>query len=87
LRSSRAQLARADGIKTDRRFVEEQDARPVEERSREVQALLHPARVALDALVRSIGQAHESEQLADPCADLARSDAIQLCEIPEVVRS
>ena len=50
-RRSCAEVARADRVDADRRLVEEDDGRVVQEPARDVQALAHAARVALDALL------------------------------------
>ena len=57
------QRAAALQVQARRRLVEEQDARAVHERQREVQAALHAARVAADAAVGGFGQADALEQL------------------------
>src|SRR6266567_4821061 len=79
------ELAGADRVESDRRLVEEDHARPMEERSREMQALFHASRVALDAFVHAILQTNELYQLLNPGADLARRDGVQLCEVAEIV--
>ena len=48
------ELARPDRIEADRRLVQEQDLRIVQQRAGDVQALLHAARVALDLLVAPV---------------------------------
>ncbi len=51
------------GVEAGRRLVEEQDARLVHQRQREVEAPLHPAGVAADAAVGGFGQPDPLEQL------------------------
>ena len=48
------------------RLVEEQDAGIVDEREREVEPALHPARVALDLAVCRFLEADPREQLVGP---------------------
>ena len=62
----RAQLARAHRVDADRRLVEEDHRRVVEQAAGDVQPLAHAARVALDALVLAARQADQLEQLVDP---------------------
>ena len=50
-------------VEAGRRLVEEEDARPVDEREREVEPALHAARVAADLAVGGVGQADALEQL------------------------
>ena len=50
-------------VEAGRRLVEEEDARVVHEREREVEPALHPARVALHLAVGRLGQADALEQL------------------------
>src|SRR5438067_11938613 len=64
-----AQLARADRVEADRGLVEEKHARPVEKGAREMQSLLHAARVALDPLVAAVAQPDEPEQPLHPRVD------------------
>src|SRR5256886_6355817 len=85
LANDAAQLTRSDRVEADRRLVEEEDARPMQQRSGEMQPLLHAARVALDALVSSFAEVYESEQLLHPRGDLAWRDGIELSEVAEVV--
>src|SRR2546430_13103124 len=80
-----AQLARADRVETDRRLVEEEDARPMQQRSGEMQPLLHAARVALNALVSPVAEVYECEELLDSRRDLPRGDRVKLREVAEVV--
>ena len=68
----RAELARADRVDADRRLVEEEDRRIVQEPARDVQPLAHPAAVALDALVLAALEPDELEQLVDPRRAAAR---------------
>jgi hypothetical protein len=57
----------------------------VQQAARDVQALLHPARVALGALVLASLEADDLEQLLDPAPLFARGDAVELGEVAEVV--
>ena len=57
------QRAAALQVQAGGRLVEEQDARAVHEREREVQSALHAAGVAADAPVGRFGQADALEQL------------------------
>src|SRR5215211_2728758 len=81
----RAQLARADRVEPDRRLVEEHDRRVVEEAAGDVEPLLHPAGVALGALLLSPLQADELEEVIDPRANLLRRHSVELGEVAEVV--
>src|SRR5205809_828749 len=69
----------------DRRRVEPEDARPMQQRSGEMQPLLHAARVALNALVSPVAEVYESEQLLHPRGDLAWRDGIELTEVAKIV--
>ena len=57
-------------VEARRRLVEEQHARLVHEREREVEAALHAARVAADLAVRGVGEADAREQLVAAAAAL-----------------
>ena len=60
-------------VEAGRRLVEEEDARPVDERERQVEPALHAARVRLHLAVARLGQAHALEQLVGaPATALAR---------------
>ena len=80
-----AELAGAHGVDADRRLVQEDDGRIVEQPAGDVQALPHPAGVALDALLLAPLQADELEQLVDPGALALRLHAVELGEVAEVV--
>ena len=80
-RSSRAPT----GSIADRRLVEEEDGRVVQQAARDVQPLPHAARVALDPLLLAALQADELEQLVDPGPLAARVDGVELGEIAQVV--
>ncbi len=67
------------------RLVEEQDARGVHERERQVEPALHPARVATNAAVGRVEQAHPLEQGVATRASLALRDALQRRLQPHVV--
>ena len=82
-----AELARADRVEPDRRLVEEDDRRVVQQAAGDVQALLHPARVALDALVLAPLEADELEQLLDPRPDPLARHAVELREVAQVVEA
>ena len=51
------------GVEARRRLVEEEHARPVHERERQVEPALHPAGVAADLAIGRLGQADALEQL------------------------
>jgi hypothetical protein len=70
-----AQAAR--GVEAGRGLVEEQDVRRVHERRCEVEAALHPARVALDAAVGRVLELDQREQLAGALGRLARGEPEQ----------
>ncbi len=63
-----AQLARADGIKPDGRLVEEQHFGRVQQTAREMQSLLHAARVALDLVPLTTLEPKRLEKLLDTSA-------------------
>ena len=60
-----AELASADGIETDGRLVQEKDFGVVQEGAGDVEALLHAARIALDALAAAVFQPDQLEQVGD----------------------
>ncbi len=80
-----AHLARPYRIQADRRLVEEEHLRVVQQRAGDVQALHHAARVALDLLLPAVGQAHELEQVRDALARDLGIDVVQAGEVAQVV--
>ena len=58
-------------------LVEEEDARAVHQREREVEAPLHPAGVAADLAVRGLGQPHPRQQLVAAPDALRTRQAVQ----------
>ena len=56
-------------IDADRRLVEQDEVRAVNERGAEVQPPLHAARVGLDPFVGSIGEAHRLEHAVCPLTE------------------
>ncbi len=64
-------------IEPGRRLVEEEDRRPVQERERQVEAALHPARVRAHLAVRRFGQADALEQLVAAARALVAREAVQ----------
>ena len=64
-------------VKAGRRLVEEQDPRRVDQRQREVQPALHPARVAADPAVGRLGQPDALEQRVRALAPLGRRQALE----------
>ena len=64
-------------VEAGRRLVEEEDARPVGEREREVEPALHPARVAADLAVGGVGEADPLEQFAAALVALGLAEAVQ----------
>ena len=81
----RAELARAHGVEADRRLVEEEHLRVVEQPAGDVQALLHPARVTLGTLVLPALEPDELEQLVDPRLLDLRGHSVELGEVAQVV--
>ena len=81
----RPQLAGADRVDADRRFVEEHHLGIVQEAARDVQALAHAARVALDPLALTSAQPDQLQQLRDASLPRARRHAVELGEIAQVV--
>ena len=59
------------------RLVEEEDARPVDEREREVEPPLHAAGVAADLAVGGLGEADALEQLVGARPALGPRQALQ----------
>ena len=64
-------------VEARRRLVEEEDARPVDEREREVEPALHPARVRPHLAVGGLGETDAREQLLAAAAALVAADAVQ----------
>ena len=56
----------AGRIQTFRRLIEEEQARAVDERARQVQPALHPAGISLDLPVGGVDKAQELQQLVAP---------------------
>jgi hypothetical protein len=81
----RPQVARADRVDADRRLVEEHHLGVVEDPARDVKALPHPARVALDALALAALQVDELQHPRRSRPLLAAGDAVELGEVAEVV--
>ena len=84
-RDRRSQLAGADRIEADRGLVEEHHRRVVQQAASDVQALLHPPRVALGPLVLAPIEPDELDQLLDPCLLFTRGDPVELGEVAQVV--
>src|SRR5207302_8134068 len=63
-------------VEPGRRLVEQQDARAVHERQREVEAALHPTGIGADLAVRSLGQADAREQLVAAALTFVAGDAV-----------
>src|SRR5205807_9837340 len=81
----RPELARPDRVEADRRLVEEEDGRVVQEPARDMEPLPHAARIALDALVLAAAEPDEVEELGDAALLLAGRHAVELGEVAEVV--
>ena len=64
-------------IEAGGRLVEEQDARLVHERQREIEPALHPARVAADAAIGGFGEPDALEQLLRALLAAARGKALE----------
>jgi len=79
------QLARADRVDADRRLVQEHHLRVVQDPARDVEPLAHSARVALDALLLAALQPDQLEDLVDPRPLRLAGDAVELCEVAEIV--
>jgi hypothetical protein len=60
-----AEFARAYRVEPDRRLVEEQDVRIVEQPASQVQPLLHASRVALHLVVLAARKPKDLQQLCD----------------------
>ena len=81
----RAELSGPDRVDADRRLVEEDHRRVVEDAARDVESLPHPAGVPLDALLLAAVEPDELEQLVDPRALHLGVDAVELGEVAQVV--
>jgi hypothetical protein len=64
------------GIEAGRGLVEEEDARPVDESERDVEAPLHPARVAAHDAIRRVDDPDQLEQLVDAGAQVVAGEAL-----------
>ena len=62
-------------VEPRRRFVEQQDIRFVDQRARDREPTLHPARQRLHAIVRTVRQLDELEQLVGTAAELRSGEA------------
>src|SRR5205085_5903061 len=80
-----AQLAGADRIESERRLVEEEHRRLVEDSACDVKSLAHAAGVALDPLPLTPRESDELQHLGDPATLVARVDSVELGEVAEVV--
>jgi hypothetical protein len=80
-----AQFPRGDRVHPDRRLVEEQHRRVVQQAAGDVQALPEAARVALDPVAGPIGEPDEVEHVTDPPALVAGRHPVQLGEVAQVV--
>ena len=72
-------------VETGRRLVEEEDTRAVDERHREVESPLHPARVAADAPVGGLGQPDPSEKLVGAGPPLGARESLERRLEPKVL--
>ena len=64
-------------VETDRRLVEEQHARRVEQAARDLEPALHPAGVHAHLLTRAVGQPHHVEQRRGPSRHLRRRHPVE----------
>jgi len=64
-------------VETGGRLVEEEDARTMHERHREIEAPLHAARVAAHLAVGGLRKPDTLEELVCPCATLGARDRLQ----------
>jgi hypothetical protein len=71
------QGAAALHVEAGGRLVEEEDARVVDERQREVEPPPHAARVAADAPAGGLGEAHAREQLVAALPSLGSVEAVE----------
>src|SRR5204862_3837991 len=74
-----------DRVEADRRLVEEQDLRVVQEPASDVQPLAHPARVRLDTFVLAAAEPDDLEQLVDARLLRPQRDAVDVGEEAKVV--
>ena len=72
-------------VEAGRRLVEQEHLRIVDQRVRQAEALLHPARQRLDVGVALVGEVDELEQVADHPAPRRRAEAVAAGEEVEVL--
>src|SRR6185436_7406056 len=70
-------------VESGKRFVEEQQVRPVDQRALETQPLAHPARKAADDVFAAIDESGLFERRGDGSS---RIQAVELCEERDVLR-
>lgn len=70
LGNERSHLERRSWVQTDRGLVEDHDRGAVDQCLRDMEPLLHTARVALDAFGGAVGEPDPGQQLAGTLGDL-----------------
>ena len=80
-----ADLAGGGDVEAERRLVEEQDPRVVEQAAREVHLLALPGRQRADPLQALVAHAHGVDQLVDAAPALLARQAVELAEHPELL--
>src|SRR5208283_4240314 len=82
------ELARLPGalrVETDRRFVEEENLGPMQDAPREVELLLHAARVLLHPPVGGLLEVDPREHLVDPSFPIGAGDPVEVREVAKVL--
>ena len=74
-------------VETRRRLVEEDDARAVDEREREIKPALHAARIASDLAIGGVGETDPVEELLAARATLGLRDPLERRLQPQMVAS
>ena len=72
-------------VDTDRRLVEDQQARPVEQPDGDIQAALHPAGVVLGPLPCPVGQVDDRQNVVDAGRQLPAAQPVQPAKEDEVL--
>ena len=80
-----AQVPRGGHVEAERRLVEKEDPRVVEQAAGEVQLLALPGREGSDLLVALLGEAGDLDQLVDPPPPLSLREAVELAEHPQLL--
>ena len=77
-----AHVAHPCGIETGRRLVEQEQLRVAQQRRRDAEPLLHPVRVAADAILRTVAQVDRVEHLLDARRRHAAVEIAEQAQVP-----